>query len=191
MKITIVGTGYVGLVTGTCLAEVGNHVVCVDSDQAKIEALNKGRIPIHEPGLDEMVDENVAAGRLTFTTDIREGVVHGGIIFIAVGTPPDEDGAADLSYVLAVARDVGRHIDDYRIVVTKSTVPVGTANKVRAALEEEIRARGIDVDFSVVSNPEFLKEGAAIEDFMKPDRIVVGAEDQRAVERMRELYAPF
>jgi len=191
MKITIVGTGYVGLVTGTCLAEVGNHVVCVDSDQAKIEALNNGRIPIHEPGLDEMVQENVDAGRLMFTTEIRQGVAHGEIIFIAVGTPPDGDGAADLSHVLAVARDVGRYIEDYRIVVTKSTVPVGTANKVRAELEEETRTRGVNAAFSVVSNPEFLKEGAAIEDFMKPDRIVVGADDQRAVERMRELYAPF
>ncbi|MDZ7841044.1 MAG: UDP-glucose/GDP-mannose dehydrogenase family protein [Gammaproteobacteria bacterium] len=191
MNITIVGTGYVGLVTGTCLAEVGNHVVCVDSDQAKIDGLNNGEIPIHEPGLDEMVGENVEADRLSFTTDIREGVAHGEIIFIAVGTPPDEDGGADLRHVLAVADAVGRHIQEYRVVVTKSTVPVGTADKVRAALEAAIRERGLEPDFSVVSNPEFLKEGAAIEDFMKPDRIVVGADDPRAVERMRELYAPF
>lgn len=191
MNITIVGTGYVGLVTGTCLAEVGNHVVCVDSDDAKITRLNNGEIPIHEPGLDEMVVENVEAGRLTFTTDIRKGVAHGEIIFIAVGTPPDEDGAADLRHVLAVADDIGRYIEDYRIVVTKSTVPVGTADKVRAVLESTTNARGRPADFSVVSNPEFLKEGAAVEDFMKPDRIIVGADDSRAVESMRALYAPF
>jgi UDPglucose 6-dehydrogenase len=191
MHITIVGTGYVGLVTGTCLAEVGNHVVCVDSNQEKIHALNNGKIPIHEPGLDELVAENVEAGRLSFTTEIREGVAHGEIIFIAVGTPPDEDGGADLSHVLAVAADIGRHIEDYRVVVTKSTVPVGTADKVREELEKTTRERNHAVDFSVVSNPEFLKEGAAIEDFMKPDRIVVGADDPRAVERMRTLYAPF
>lgn len=191
MNITIVGTGYVGLVTGTCLAEVGNHVVCVDSDRAKIEGLNDGEIPIHEPGLDELVVENVEAQRLSFTTEIREGVAHGEVIFIAVGTPPDEDGAADLRHVLAVAADVGRSIDDYRIIVTKSTVPVGTADKVRATLVETIRERGAQVDFSVVSNPEFLKEGAAVDDFMKPDRIIVGADDRRAVERMRALYAPF
>ncbi len=191
MNITIVGTGYVGLVTGTCLAEVGNHVLCVDSDRAKIDALNSGEVPIHEPGLDEMVAENVEAGRLSFTSDIKEGVGHGEIIFIAVGTPPDEDGAADLRYVLAVAGDIGRHMDDYRVVVTKSTVPVGTAGKVRAVLEDTIRSRDVSPGFSVVSNPEFLKEGAAIEDFMKPDRIVVGADDDRAVEQMRALYAPF
>jgi len=191
MNITIVGTGYVGLVTGTCLAEVGNHVLCVDADQAKIDALNNGEIPIHEPGLDELVVENVEAKRLRFTTDIQEGVAHGEIIFIAVGTPPDEDGAADLRHVLDVARDVGRFIRDYKVVVTKSTVPVGTADKVRAALEETIAERGVSVDFSVVSNPEFLKEGAAIDDFMKPDRIIIGADDERAVERMRNLYAPF
>lgn len=191
MNITIVGTGYVGLVTGTCLAEAGNNVLCVDSDQAKIDGLNNGEIPIHEPGLDELVAENVDAKRLSFTTEIKKGVQHGEIIFIAVGTPPDEDGAADLSYVLAVARDIGHYIEDYRIVVTKSTVPVGTADKVRAALGEAIRDRDVSVEFSVVSNPEFLKEGAAVEDFMKPDRIVVGANEERAVERMRALYAPF
>ncbi len=191
MNITIVGTGYVGLVTGTCLAEVGNHVLCVDSDRAKIDALNSGEVPIHEPGLDEMVAENVEARRLSFTSDIEEGVGHGEIVFIAVGTPPDEDGAADLRHVLAVAGDIGRHMSDYRVVVTKSTVPVGTAGKVRTVLEDTIRDRDVSVSFSVVSNPEFLKEGAAIEDFMKPDRIVVGADDDRAVEQMRELYAPF
>ena len=191
MNITIVGTGYVGLVTGTCLAEVGNHVVCVDSDRAKIDALKNGVIPIHEPGLDELVIENVEAERLAFTTDIREGVAHGEIIFIAVGTPPDEDGAADLRHVLAVAADVGRWIEKYRIIVTKSTVPVGTADKVRSTLLETLRERGAEVEFSVVSNPEFLKEGAAVDDFMKPDRIIVGADDRRAVERMRVLYAPF
>jgi len=191
MNITIVGTGYVGLVTGTCLAEVGNHVLCVDSDQGKIDALNHGQVPIHEPGLDEMVAENVTAGRLRFTSRIETGVAHGEIIFIAVGTPPDEDGAADLRHVLAVAGDIGRYIDDYRVVVTKSTVPVGTAGKVRAVLEDTLRGRDVAVAYSVVSNPEFLKEGAAIEDFMKPDRIVVGADDERAVERMRALYAPF
>jgi len=191
MNITIVGTGYVGLVTGTCLAEVGNHVVCVDSDQGKIDGLNNGEIPIHEPGLDELVMENVEANRLSFTTRIDEGVAHGEIIFIAVGTPPDEDGAADLRHVLAVASDIGRCMEDYRVIVTKSTVPVGTACKVREALGEAIRTSGVSVDFSVVSNPEFLKEGAAIDDFMKPDRIIVGADDSRAVERMRALYAPF
>ncbi|MGA8262229.1 MAG: UDP-glucose/GDP-mannose dehydrogenase family protein [Arenicellales bacterium] len=191
MNITIVGTGYVGLVTGTCLAEVGNHVVCVDSDRGKIDALNNGEIPIHEPGLDELVVENVKSERLSFTTDIREGVAHGEIIFIAVGTPPDEDGAADLRHVLAVAADVGRSMEDYRIIVTKSTVPVGTADKVRSTLHETLSERGAKVEFAVVSNPEFLKEGAAVDDFMKPDRIIVGADDRRAVERMRVLYAPF
>lgn len=191
MNITIVGTGYVGLVTGTCLAEVGNHVVCVDSNRSKIDALNHGEIPIHEPGLDELVLENVEAHRLSFTTDIEKGVAHGEIIFIAVGTPPDEDGAADLRHVLDVAADVGRYIEDYRIVVTKSTVPVGTAEQVRAVLGEALRSRGVSVDFSVVSNPEFLKEGAAVDDFMKPDRIIVGADDPRAVTQMKTLYAPF
>ncbi|MBS1269292.1 MAG: UDP-glucose 6-dehydrogenase [Gammaproteobacteria bacterium] len=191
MNITIVGTGYVGLVTGTCLAEVGNHVLCVDSDQAKIDALNSGEIPIHEPGLDELVAKNVEAKRLRFTTEIRQGVAHGEIIFIAVGTPPDEDGGADLRHVLAVAGDIGRYIEEYRIVVTKSTVPVGTTDKVCGVLTDTIRGRDLAIDFSVASNPEFLKEGAAIDDFMKPDRILVGANDARAVERMRALYAPF
>lgn len=191
MNVTIVGTGYVGLVTGTCLAEVGNHVVCVDSDRSKIDGLNHGELPIHEPGLDEMVLENIQTRRLTFTTDIRTGVTHGEIIFIAVGTPPDEDGGADLQHVLAVAREVGSYMAGYRIVVTKSTVPVGTADKVRNVLNETLRGRNLAPEFSVVSNPEFLKEGAAVDDFMKPDRIVVGTDDERAVGPMRALYAPF
>ncbi|HBE93419.1 MAG TPA: UDP-glucose 6-dehydrogenase [Gammaproteobacteria bacterium] len=191
MKITVIGTGYVGLVSGTCLAEVGNHVMCVDLDEDKIRRLNEGHIPIYEPGLEPLVHKNGLAGRLRFTTDIKEGVDFGDILFIAVGTPPDEDGSADLKHVLGVAADIGRHIQDYRVVVTKSTVPVGTADKVRAALNEQLQARDSDVPFSVVSNPEFLKEGAAVEDFLKPDRIVVGAEDQRAIDMMRELYAPF
>jgi len=191
MKITVIGTGYVGLVSGTCLAEVGNHVMCVDLDEDKIRRLNEGHIPIYEPGLEPLVHKNGLAGRLRFSTDIKEGVDFGDILFIAVGTPPDEDGSADLKHVLGVAADIGRHIQDYRVVVTKSTVPVGTADKVRAALNEQLQARDSDVPFSVVSNPEFLKEGAAVEDFLKPDRIVVGAEDQRAIDMMRELYAPF
>ena len=191
MNITVIGTGYVGLVSGTCLAEVGNHVMCVDLDEEKIRRLNEGHIPIYEPGLEPLVQKNGLAGRLKFTTDIKEGVDFGDILFIAVGTPPDEDGSADLKHVLGVAADIGRHMQDYRVVVTKSTVPVGTADKVRAALVEQLDERGSDVPFSVVSNPEFLKEGAAVEDFLKPDRIVVGAEDQRAIDMMRELYAPF
>lgn len=191
MKITVVGTGYVGLVTGTCLADVGNHVVCVDTDQAKIDGLNRGVLPIYEPGLEQLVEDNQAAGRLEFTTDIGRGVTHGKVIFIAVGTPPDEDGSADLQYVLQVADSIGTHMDDYRVVVTKSTVPVGTAEKVRIAVNQALARRGATVDFSVVSNPEFLKEGAAVDDFMKPDRIIVGSDDERALAIMRELYAPF
>jgi UDPglucose 6-dehydrogenase len=191
MKITVIGTGYVGLVSGTCLADVGNDVLCLDLDAAKIRILHEGGIPIYEPGLQAMVKKNVEAGRLRFTTDIEAAVAHGVLQFIAVGTPPDEDGSADLQYVVAAARNVGRHMADYKVVVDKSTVPVGTADKVRAAIAEELRARGVYTEFSVVSNPEFLKEGAAVEDFMKPDRIVVGAEDARAIELMRELYAPF
>jgi UDPglucose 6-dehydrogenase len=191
MKITVIGTGYVGLVSGTCLADVGNDVLCLDLDAAKIRTLNEGGIPIYEPGLEAMVKKNVAAGRLRFTTDIEAAVAHGVLQFIAVGTPPDEDGSADLQYVVAAARNVGRHMTGYKVVVDKSTVPVGTADKVHAAIGEELSARGARFDFSVVSNPEFLKEGAAVEDFMKPDRIVVGAEDARAIELMRELYAPF
>jgi UDPglucose 6-dehydrogenase len=191
LKITVVGTGYVGLVSGTCLADVGNDVLCLDLDVEKIRILNEGGIPIYEPGLDALVRKNVAAGRLRFTTDIEAAVAHGTIQFIAVGTPPDEDGSADLKYVVAAARNIGRHMKDYKVVVDKSTVPVGTADKVRAAIADELQSRGAHIDFSVVSNPEFLKEGAAIEDFMKPDRIVVGAEDTEAIELMRQLYAPF
>jgi UDPglucose 6-dehydrogenase len=191
MNITVVGTGYVGLVSGTCLAEVGNHVLCIDIDQSKIDRLNKGEIPIYEPGLEELVKKNVQEGRLSFSSEIKQGVDYGSIIFIAVGTPPDEDGSADLKHVLAVASDIGRHMDDYRVVVTKSTVPVGTADKVKEAVNTALDEKGSTTAFSVVSNPEFLKEGAAVDDFLKPDRIVVGAEDQRAIELMRELYAPF
>ncbi|HEC12884.1 MAG TPA: UDP-glucose/GDP-mannose dehydrogenase family protein [Acidiferrobacteraceae bacterium] len=191
MNVTVIGTGYVGLVTGTCLAEVGNHVVCVDTDENKIKRLLDGQIPIFEPGLEALVHQNVEAGRLTFTTDLARGVVNGEVLMIAVGTPPDEDGSADLKHVLAVAKGIGEVIDSYRVVVTKSTVPVGTADKVNAEIESELKRRDVEVPYSVVSNPEFLKEGAAIEDFMKPDRIVVGANDNRAVEVMRELYAPF
>lgn len=191
MKVTVVGTGYVGLVSGTCLAEVGNEVLCLDVDPNKIRILNEGGIPIFEPGLLDMVKRNVAAGRLRFTTDVAQAVAHGTVQFIAVGTPPDEDGSADLQYVLAAARNIGKHMTDYKVIVDKSTVPVGTADKVRAAIGEELQARGLTTPYSVVSNPEFLKEGAAVDDFMKPDRIVVGADDERAVGVMRSLYGPF
>jgi len=196
MNITIIGTGYVGLVTGTCLADIGNTVCCLDIDPAKIATLNSGGVPIHEPGLRELIQSNVEAGRLRFTTDVAEAVAFGDIQFIAVGTPPDEDGSADLQYVLAAARNIGRFISDFKVVVDKSTVPVGTADQVRAAIAEELAARGRgDVPFSVVSNPEFLKEGAAVDDFMRPDRIVLGVdaspEGQRALALMRQLYAPF
>lgn len=191
MKVTVVGTGYVGLVSGTCLAEVGNDVLCLDVDPEKIRILNEGGIPIFEPGLLDMVKRNVAAGRLRFTTDVKQAVAHGVVQFIAVGTPPDEDGSADLQYVLAAARNIGKHMDDYKVVVDKSTVPVGTGDKVRAAIADELGTRGSTAAFSVVSNPEFLKEGAAVEDFMRPDRIVVGAEEERAIDLMRALYAPF
>jgi UDPglucose 6-dehydrogenase len=179
------------LVSGTCLAEVGNDVLCLDLDAAKIQTLENGGIPIHEPGLLEMVRRNVAAGRLHFTTSVEKAVQHGTIQFIAVGTPPDEDGSADLKYVLAAARNIGRLMTDYKVVVDKSTVPVGTADKVRAAIADELAKRGIEVPYSVVSNPEFLKEGAAVEDFMRPDRIVVGADSEQAINLMRALYAPF
>ncbi|ANQ85396.1 UDP-glucose dehydrogenase family protein [Azoarcus olearius] len=191
MKITVIGTGYVGLVSGACLADVGNEVLCLDVDPAKIRILEEGAIPIHEPGLLEIVRRNVEAGRLSFTTDPVKAAQHGLVQFIAVGTPPDEDGSADLQYVLAAARNIGRHLDGYRVVVDKSTVPVGTADKVRAAIADELAARGSSEAFSVVSNPEFLKEGAAVDDFMRPDRIVIGADDERAIELMRQLYAPF
>ncbi len=180
-----------GLVTGTCFADVGNQVLCVDKDQSKIDMLLGGDIPIYEPGLEKLVSQNVAEQRLQFTTDIKHAVEHAEVIFIAVGTPPDEDGSADLSHVLAVAKSIGQNIDEYRLIVTKSTVPVGTAEKVRNAIAGELAKRGVDQDFSVASNPEFLKEGAAIDDFMKPDRVVVGADDDRAVSLMRRLYAPF
>jgi UDPglucose 6-dehydrogenase len=191
MKITIFGSGYVGLVTGACFAEVGNDVLCVDVDQRKVEMLQRGEIPIHEPGLDEVIKRNGASGRLRFTTDLAEGVAHGLFQFIAVGTPPDEDGSADLQHVRAVARSIGEHLDDYRVVVNKSTVPVGTADVVRATIAEVLAERSRDIPFSVVSNPEFLKEGAAVPDFMRPDRIIVGCDDERATLLLRNLYAPF
>ena len=191
MKITIFGSGYVGLVTGTCLAEVGNDVLCVDIDARKIEMLNNGQIPIHEPGLEDLVARNRAAGRLLFSTDIREGVEHGLFQFLAVGTPPDEDGSADLKYVLAAASSIAEHMSDYRVVVLKSTVPVGTADKVRAVIRDKLHQRGAKLEFDVVSNPEFLKEGAAVEDFMRPDRIIIGTDNPRTSELLRALYAPF
>ncbi len=191
MKITIIGTGYVGLVSGTCLAEVGNEVLCLDLDARKINMLKQGEIPIYEPGLEDMVKRNVAAGRLHFTTNIEESVAFGTVQFIAVGTPPDEDGSADLQYVVAAARNIGKHMDGYRVIVDKSTVPVGTADKVRAAVQEELAKRGVETGFAVASNPEFLKEGAAVEDFMRPDRVVIGTDDARALEIMRTIYAPF
>ncbi|HHM04756.1 MAG TPA: UDP-glucose/GDP-mannose dehydrogenase family protein, partial [Gammaproteobacteria bacterium] len=191
MKVTIFGSGYVGLVTGACLAEVGNEVLCVDIDERKIQLLQNGQIPIFEPGLENLVAKNSGTGRLRFTTGVAEGVAHGLFQFIAVGTPPDEDGSADLQYVLAVARSVGEHMDDYRIIVNKSTVPVGTADKVRAAVHETLAQRGARLEFDVVSNPEFLKEGAAIDDFMRPDRIIVGTDNPRTTELLRALYAPF
>ena len=191
MKISIVGTGYVGLVTGACFAEVGNDVLCLDLDQKKIRTLESGGIPIYEPGLEEVVKRNVAAGRLHFTTDIERAVRFGTVQFVAVGTPPGEDGSADLKHVVAAARNIGRHMTDHKVVVDKSTVPVGTADKVRAAITEELARRGAKVPFAVVSNPEFLKEGAAIEDFMRPDRVVVGSDDPAATQIMRALYAPF
>ncbi|MFN3861650.1 MAG: UDP-glucose dehydrogenase family protein [Roseateles sp.] len=192
MKVTAIGTGYVGLVTGACLAEMGNHVVCLDVNPEKIRILNEGGIPIHEPGLDAVVRRNVAAGRLQFTTDVDQAVQHGTILFIGVGTPPDEDGSADLQYVVAAARSIGQRMTDYKVIVDKSTVPVGTADRVRAAIKEELVKRGLgDMAFAVVSNPEFLKEGAAVEDFMKPDRIIVGSDDEQATLLMRALYAPF
>jgi UDPglucose 6-dehydrogenase len=191
MRVTIFGSGYVGLVTGACLAEVGNHVLCVDVDEAKIALLNGGGVPIYEPGLEEMVARNRAAGRLEFTTDPAAGVAHGLFQFIAVGTPPDEDGSADLTHVLAVARSIARHMTEYRIIVDKSTVPVGTADRVAAAVREVLGERHADLEYDVVSTPEFLKEGAAIADFMKPDRVVVGTDNPRTAELLRALYAPF
>ena len=191
MKLTVIGTGYVGLVTGACFAEMGNDVLCVDVDQQKIERIQNGDLPIFEPGLAEIVARNVSGGRLHFTTDLKEGVRFGTIQFIAVGTPPDEDGSADMQHVLAAARTIGEHMTDYKLVVDKSTVPVGTADAVRGAVTKALARRCVDVPFSVVSNPEFLKEGAAVEDFMRPDRIVVGVDDERAQYLMQALYAPF
>jgi len=191
MKITVFGSGYVGLVTGACLADVGNQVVCVDIDAHKIERLNQGQIPIYEPGLEEMVHANVKAGRLSFTTDIDLAVAHGLFQFVAVGTPPDEDGSADLQYVLAVAKSIGERMNDYKVVVDKSTVPVGTADRVRKAIAEEVDRRGVAIEWDVVSNPEFLKEGDAIADFTKPDRIVVGTDNPRTAELLKALYAPY
>ncbi|WP_448097768.1 UDP-glucose dehydrogenase family protein [Luteibacter yeojuensis] len=191
MKVTIFGTGYVGLVTGACLAEMGNHVVCVDVDQAKVDGLRNGVIPIFEPGLEPIVRRNYASGQLDFTTDPAPAIAHGELIFIAVGTPPDEDGSADMKYVLSVARTIGEHLDRYAVVVNKSTVPVGTADRVRKAIGDVLGERGAAVDFDVVSNPEFLKEGDAVEDCLRPDRIVVGSSSERAVARLRKLYAPF
>ncbi len=191
MKVSVFGAGYVGLVTAACLAEMGNSVVCLDIDEARVAALHAGQIPIHEPGLAELVIRNGAAGRLQFVTDAALAVEHGTLIFIAVGTPPAEDGSADLLHVLAAARSIGAHMRDYKVVVDKSTVPVGTADQVRAAVAAELRSRGAVVPFAVVSNPEFLKEGAAIEDFMRPDRVIVGSDDEQAALLMRALYAPF
>lgn len=191
MKVTVIGTGYVGLVTGACLAEVGNDVLCLDVDVRKIEILKSGDIPIFESGLEDMVKRNVEAGRLAFTTDIEASVRFGEIQFIAVGTPPDEDGSADLQYVVAAARNIGRYMDAFKLIVNKSTVPVGTADRVKAAISEEIQARGISSEFCVASNPEFLKEGAAVNDFMKPDRIVIGTDDEKATQLLRALYSPF
>ena len=191
MKISIVGTGYVGLVTGTCFAESGITTTCVDIDKRKIDMLNNGQVPIYEPGLESMIARNVEKGRLTFTTDIKESLTDADAVFIAVGTPPDEDGSADLRYVVGVARDVGKHMDHYMVVVTKSTVPIGTAEKVRAAVKEELSQRGVSISFDVASNPEFLKEGSAIQDFLKPDRIVIGVDSARAEKVLQRLYKPF
>ena len=191
MKVTVFGAGYVGLVTGACLAEMGNHVLCVDVDPRKIEMLKRGEVPIHEPGLEAFIHRNAAAGRLQFTTDAAAAVAHGTMQFIGVGTPPDEDGSADMQYVLTVARTIGQHMTDYKVVVDKSTVPVGTADQVHAAIAEQLAARGAPMSYAVVSNPEFLKEGAAIDDFMKPDRIVIGSDDDRATLLMRAVYSPF
>ena len=191
MKITMTGTGYVGLVTGACFSEVGNDVLCLDVDRGKIDVLNRGGVPIHEPGLPEMIRRNVAAHRLRFTTDVDEAVQHGTLQFIAVGTPPDEDGSADMKHVLAAARAIGERMTDHKVIVDKSTVPVGTADRVRETVAAELAKRGVEVPFSVVSNPEFLKEGAAIDDFMRPDRVVIGADDERAIMLLRAVYAPF
>ncbi|MCB1601878.1 MAG: UDP-glucose/GDP-mannose dehydrogenase family protein, partial [Xanthomonadales bacterium] len=191
MHVAIFGTGYVGLVTGACLAEAGNQVICVDVDAGKIDRLNRGEIPIYEPGLEDLVHRNRQSGLLRFTTDAAAATAHGEIIFIAVGTPPDEDGSADLRYVLSVARDIGTHLSRYAVVVNKSTVPVGTADRVRAAIAATLAERGVEVPYDVVSNPEFLKEGDAVKDCMKPDRIVIGSSSAKAIAALKALYAPF
>lgn len=191
MKIVVVGTGYVGLVSGTCFSQTGIDVVCVDVDERKINMLNNGQIPIYEPGLEDIFKYNVEKGRLTFTTNLKDSLADAEAVFIAVGTPPDEDGSADLKYVLGVAREIGRHIDHYMVVVTKSTVPVGTSLKVKAAILDELKIRNADIPFDVASNPEFLKEGSAVDDFLKPDRIVVGIESPEAEKTMRKLYKAF
>jgi UDPglucose 6-dehydrogenase len=191
VKITMIGAGYVGLVTGACFAEVGNEVLCLDVDAGRIATLRAGGVPIHEPGLEPLIRRNVAAGRLAFTTDVDAAVAHGAVQFIAVGTPPDEDGSADMQYVLRAAREIGRRMTGWKLVVDKSTVPVGTGDRVREAIAAALRERGVDLPFAVASNPEFLKEGAAVEDFMRPDRIVVGADDERAIAELRAVYAPF
>jgi len=191
MRVTVFGTGYVGLVTGACLADSGNHVLCIDIDSHKVDRLRAGEIPIHEPGLETIVRRNVEAGRLQFSTSAADGVAHGLLILIAVGTPPDEDGSADLRHVLAVASSIGEHIDGYRVVIDKSTVPVGTADKVCSTINQALVARKVKHPFDVVSNPEFLKEGAAVADFMKPDRVIVGTDSPRAIELLRALYEPF
>ena len=191
MKITVIGSGYVGLVSGACLAELGNDVLCLDVDPRKIALLQQGGVPIYEPGLEELIKSNVASGRLRFTTDVEQSVMHGLVQMIAVGTPSGEDGSADLQYVIAASRAIGRTMNEYKVIVDKSTVPVGTADKVKQAVQEELYKRKIKTDFSVVSNPEFLKEGSAIDDFNRPDRIVIGAEDESAIKVMREMYAPF
>jgi UDPglucose 6-dehydrogenase len=191
MNVSVIGTGYVGLVTGACLADAGNNVMCLDIDHDKVSQLNAGKIPIFEPGLEPVVRRNREAGRLRFTTDVATSVAHGEVLILAVGTPSGEDGSADLQHVLAAARGVGRHMESWRAIVTKSTVPVGTADKIRAAVDEELEKRKSVLDFAVVSNPEFLKEGAAMEDFMRPDRIIIGSDEARAIALLRQLYAPF
>jgi len=191
MNVAIVGTGYVGLVTGTCFAETGINVVCVDIDEHKVERLRRGEVPIYEPGLDALLQRNLEKGRISFTTSLKKGIKEAEAVFIAVGTPPDEDGSADLKYVLGVAREIGQHMEDYLVVITKSTVPVGTAQKVQQAIEQTLEERGVRIPFDVASNPEFLKEGNAVNDFLKPDRIVVGVESARAEKVLRKLYKPF
>ena len=191
MRLTIFGSGYVGLVTGACMAETGNHVLCYDIDEEKIARLNSGEVPIYEPGLAAYIERNRVAGRLEFTTDVAKAVAHGLFQFVAVGTPPDGDGAADLQHVVAVARAIGEHMDEYRIIVNKSTVPVGTADSVKAEIQAQLDTRKKSIEFDVVSNPEFLKEGGAISDFMKPDRIIVGTDNPRTTELLKTLYEPF